>query len=311
MLPRFKVCRFRWVSYSVGAFENRHAKHWEFRPTMAKKVISETEALSPVRKDPEFLSTLERGLSVLRSFDFDHPQMALSEVATRTGLNAAVARRCLNTLVKLGYVGKHGRRFLLRPEVLAFGSAYLSSMNIEQVALPHLQNLRDETGDSSSLAVLSDNQVLYLAHVSTTRQLRIGAGVGTRFPVHATSLGRVLLAYREAEQIARLLSEAPFERFTERTMLSADELKDRLALVSERGYDSALDELDYGIVSVAIPIFAKGGKAVAAINCSTSTTRISQDELVRTRLPLLRAAAREIEASLRRWPMLADSILDN
>lgn len=259
-------------------------------------------------KDPEYLSTLERGLSVLRAFDHDHPEMPLSEVAVATGLSPAVARRCLNTLVKLGYVAQHGRRFLLRPEVLVFGSAYLSSMNIEQVALPQLQMLRDQTGDSSSLAVLSGQHILYVAHVSTNRHIRLGANVGTRFPLHATSLGKVILAFEPQAQIDAALAHAPFDRFTERTVTSADAMRERLAAIRERGYDSALDELDYGIVSIAVPVFDQDRTAIAAINCSTSTTRISQDELVRTRLPLLRDAAREIEAALRRWPVLAHSL---
>lgn len=263
-------------------------------------------------KDPEFLSTLERGLRVLKAFDEDHPEMTLSEVAARTGLPPAVARRCLITLVELGYVGQHERKFLLRPAVLTIGSAFLASMQIEQVVLPPLQALRDQTGDSASLAVLSGADILYVAHVSTDRRFRVAAGVGTRFPFHATSLGKAIAAHLPEDERAALLARAPFQRFTERTVTDHPALADRLALIAERGYDSALDELDYGIVSVAVPIFGQsrgaGKRVVASINCSTSTTRISQDELVRTRLPLLRRAAGEIEGSLKRWPALEASL---
>ncbi|WP_439534526.1 IclR family transcriptional regulator domain-containing protein [Polymorphobacter sp.] len=259
-------------------------------------------------KDPEYLSTLERGLKVLRAFDAAHPEMALSDVAAVTGLSPAVARRCLNTLVALGYVAQTGRRFLLRPEVLAFGSAYLQSMNIEQVAAPPLQSLRDQTGDSASLAVRSGRDILYVCHIPTQRRIRLGAGVGTRFPAHATSMGKVLLAYEEPEEIEKFLAEGPLARMTERTVTDPEALLARLDLIADRYYDSALDELDYGIVSVAVPIFDPDDNIVAAINCSTSTTRISQDELVSTRLPLLREAASTIEEELRRWPMLARSL---
>ncbi|OYU14462.1 MAG: IclR family transcriptional regulator [Alphaproteobacteria bacterium PA4] len=259
-------------------------------------------------KDPEYLSTLERGLSVLRAFDAAHPEMALSEVATVTGLSPAVARRCLNTLVALGYVAQVGRRFLLRPEVLAFGSAYLTSMNIERVAVPPLQALRDQTGDSASLAVRSGRDILYVCHIPTNRRIRLGAAVGTRFPLHATSMGKVLLAFQGDAAIAAFLAEGPLARLTERTVTDAEAFRSRLQSVRDRFYDSALDELDYGIVSVAVPVFGPDDSVVAAINCSTSTTRISQDELVRTRLPLLREAATEIEAELQRWPMLARSL---
>jgi IclR family transcriptional regulator, pca regulon regulatory protein len=260
-------------------------------------------------KDPEYLSTLERGLSVLRAFDHDHPEMQLSEVAVLTKLSPAVARRCLNTLVHLGYVAKHGRRFLLRPEVLTFGAAYISSMNLETVALPTLQNLRDQTGDSSSMAVLSGHDILYVAHVSTLRPIRVTAGVGTRFPVHATSLGKVLLAHQDEAVIEAYLATAKLTRFTERTLTSTKALRERISQVRNEGYDSAWDELDYGIVSVAVPVFDKDQKITSAINCSTVTTRISQAELVRTRLPLLRQAAREIQAALLKRPYLSHSLI--
>ncbi|MEJ0042293.1 MAG: helix-turn-helix domain-containing protein [Rhizomicrobium sp.] len=107
---------------------------------------------SDTHADTEYLSTLERGLSVLRAFGRDNPQMTLSEVAEVTQLSPAAARRCLNTLVKLGYVAKHHRHFLLRPEVMSFASAYLDSMSLGELVRPHLQAVRDETGDSSSLA---------------------------------------------------------------------------------------------------------------------------------------------------------------
>lgn len=259
-------------------------------------------------KDSEYLSTLERGLKVLRAFDATHPEMQLSEVAQVTGLSPAVARRCLNTLVQLGYVAQFGRKFLLRPEVLSFGTAYLSSMNVEQVILPPLQKLRDDTGDSASMAVLSGTDILYVAHVSTNRRIRLGATVGTRFPVHATSLGKVLLAFQPAPVIAQYMADVSLQRFTERTVTSPDAMEQRLQSARETGYDSALDELDYGIVSVAVPVFDASRNAIASINCSTSTTRISQDELVRTRLPMLREAAAEIGNALQRWPTLMHSL---
>jgi IclR family pca regulon transcriptional regulator len=259
-------------------------------------------------QDPEYLSTLERGLSVLRAFDQSRPEMQLSEVAVATGLNAAVARRCLNTLVKLGYVAQHGRKFLLRPEVLVFGSAYLAAMNVEEVAAPQLQALRDETGDSSSMAVLSGHDILYLAHVSTNRRIRLRAGVGTRFPAYATSLGRVLLAWQPDDAIAAYLEGAELAPLTEHTIVSKDQLRKRFRTVRSAGFESVQDELDYGIVSIAVPIFDRERQIAAAINCSTSTTRVSRDELVSSRLPLLQKAAHEIESALERWPFLMHSL---
>lgn len=261
------------------------------------------------RSDGEYLTTLERGLLVLRSFTKDRPEMTLSEVAAATSLSPAVARRCLNTLVHLGYVGKQGKRFLLTPEVIGFASAFLESMDLEHVVRPHLQVVRDQTGDSSSLAVLSQQDILYLVHVSTNRMVRLDAGVGTRFPAYATSLGRVLMAMQSSDETERLLGATTTEKLTDKTVTSVPALRRILRQVRAQEYASIQDELDYGIVSVAVPVRGSDGAVVAAINCSTATTRVNEAEMARSRLPHLRKAAAAIETELQRYPVLLHSIM--
>ena len=260
------------------------------------------------RADNEYLSTLARGISVLCSFTKEHPEMTLSEVAAETSLSPAVARRCLNTLVHLGYVGKKGKLFLLTPEVMSFASAFLESMNVEEVVRPYLQEVRDLTGDSSSLSVLSQHDILYLVHVSTNRMIRLVAGVGTRFPAYATSMGRALLAFHSDEFIEKFLNEAEIKALTDKTVASRTKLRQILKRVRKQGYASIQDELDYGIVSIAVPVFSDTGEVLASINCSTATTRVNQTEIVKTRLPVLQKAAKQIEIELRRYPILAHSI---
>lgn len=260
------------------------------------------------REDGEYINSLARGLAVLRAFTRERPEMTLSQVAAVTELSPAVVRRCLHTLIHLGYVSQKGKLFLLRPEVIAFASAYLESMNLEEVVRPFLQEVRDKTGDSSSLAVLSGHDILYLVHVSTNRMVRLAAGVGTRFPAYATSLGRVLLAWQAPDFIDRYLDSADLKSLTDRTTTSAPRLREILAEVRRAGHASIQDELDYGIVSVAVPVLNERGEILAAINCSTATTRITQDEMVRTRIEPLNHAARRIEQELRRYPLLAHSI---
>lgn len=260
------------------------------------------------RKDSEYLSTLARGLSVLRAFTKERPEMTLSEVAVATELSPAVARRCLNTLVSLGYVGKKGKLFLLTPEVLGFASAYVESMNLEEVVRPYLQEVRDITGDSASMAVLSHFDILYLVHISTSRMIRLVAGFGTRFPAYPTSLGRVLLAYQPRARQDAYFRGVELTKMTDKTVTSKTRLRSILREVREAGYASIQDELDYGIVSVAVPVFSTDGEILAAINCSTATTRVKREDMVETRLPTLREAARKIEIELRRYPIFAHSI---
>jgi IclR family pca regulon transcriptional regulator len=260
------------------------------------------------RNDSEYLTTLERGLTVLRSFTGERPEMTLSEVAAVTNLSPAVARRCLHTLMHLGYVGKQGKNFLLTPNVLDFALAFQESMNLEQVVRPYLQELRDATGDSASLAVLSGFDILYLVHISTNRMIRTVAGFGTRFPAYPTSLGRVLLAYRSEDFIERYLEAVELESLTDKTETSKNRLRLALEEIREQGFASIQDQLDYGIVSVSVPVMAPNGGVLAAINCSTATTRVTEQAMVETRLPRLRQAAKRIEQEIRRYPVLEHSI---
>ena len=133
-------------------------------------------------KAAEFVASLERGLRVLQTFSREHPQLTLSEVAVLTGLTPATARRSLHTLEMLGYVGRTGRRFLLRPKVLAIGTGYLSAINAEVVLQPFLQEVVNELGGSASVTVLDELDIVYIAHASLNRAIRLTAGAGSRSP---------------------------------------------------------------------------------------------------------------------------------
>ena len=138
----------------------------------------------------EFVQSLERGLAVIRAFDADHSKLTLSEVAAATGLSRAAARRFLHTLVHLGYMRSAGGRFELRPKILELGYAYLSSLTLPEVALPHLEELVAEVHESSSVSELDGGDVVYIARVPTKRIMTVTISVGTRFPAYATSMGR-------------------------------------------------------------------------------------------------------------------------
>ena len=140
------------------------------------------------------MQSLARGLAVIRAFDTDHPNMTLTEVAARTDLTRATARRFLHTLVELGYVRTDGKTFALTAQVLQLGYAYLSGLSLPQLAQPHLEELSLKLGESTSAAVLDGTDIAYIARVSTRADHDVGITVGTRFPAYATSMGRVLLA---------------------------------------------------------------------------------------------------------------------
>ena len=251
------------------------------------------------RRNPDFVQSLERGLAVIRAFDAEHRELALSDVARATGLTRAAARRFLLTLVELGYVHASESRFSLRPRILELGYAYLSSLSLPEVAQPHMEALVAEVNESSSISVLDDLDIVYVVRVPTRRIMSITLAVGTRLPAYATSMGRVLLAnLPDADLDERLTRLAP-RPLTGRTVKDAEQLRAILATVRRQGYAAVDQELEDGLRSLAVPIRNGGGRVVAALNVSVHSSRASMAVLRREFLPAARRTGEAIESDLR------------
>lgn len=263
---------------------------------------------TPRSGNREFVTALARGLSVISAFDGDNAEMTLSQVAERSKLNAAAARRALITLGHLGYVRQNGRSFVLTSKVMSLGAAYLSSMNLKFLIQPLLEKLSDEFHDASSFAVLEGNDVLYLAHMSAPRPTRLRQNLGSRLPAHATSLGLAILAFDQPARVETYLRQAPFPRYTPRTPSSVRELRQILAEVRRNRFASVTDTLEHGSVAVAVPVLSRDGVVLGAINCSTQTTRVTEKQMVSTRLPRLWDAATNAAEAFARFPALRRSL---
>jgi IclR family pca regulon transcriptional regulator len=250
-------------------------------------------------RDSDFVQSLDRGLAVIRAFGPDRERLSLSEVARTTGLTRAAARRFLLTLVKLGYVRSDGREFSLRPRVLELGYAYLSGLAMPEIAAPHLEELVARLRESSSISVLDGHYIVYVARVPTKRIMTVAISVGTRFPAHATSMGRVLLAGMAEPDFERYLAEADFEAFTGRTVTDPAELRRIVRKVAEQGYAIVDQELEEGLRAIAAPIRGPNGDVTAAINVSAHASRISEAAMLSDLLPALLATAAAIESDLR------------
>lgn len=243
----------------------------------------------------EFVRSLARGLSVIRVFDGAHPVLTLSEVAQRAEVTRAAARRFLHTLVELGYVRESGRDFTLTPRVLELGHSYLSALGLPEIVHPHLERLSHCVDESVSAAVLDGPDIVYISRVPTRRIMRVGITIGTRFPAHATSMGRVLLAHLPDPAAALPDSLA---RTTATTVTDPRVLIAELARIRDDGYALVDGELEEGVRSIAAPIRGRGGRVVAAVNISTAASRVDHDRLVGEHLPALLDATRAIDAEL-------------
>jgi IclR family pca regulon transcriptional regulator len=250
------------------------------------------------RRSSDFVQSLERGLSVIRAFDAEHREMTLSEVARSAGLTRAAARRFLLTLVELGYVGQEGNRFSLRPRVLDLGYAYLSTLEFNEIAEPHLEALVAQVNESSSISVLDGTEIVYVARVPTRRIMTIAIAVGTRLPAWATSMGRVLLASLPEQELDEVLSRSELRKVTKQTVPNERTLRKMLAEIRSQGYAMVDQELEQGLRSVALPIHDASGKVIAAINVSASAGRTSMHALRQRYLPPARETVAKIEADL-------------
>lgn len=258
----------------------------------------------------EFVEALAKGLAILECFGADNAEMTLSEIARRVGLSPAAARRSLITLKTLGFVGQTEKRFHLRPKVMSLGSAFYFSARVDEVLQPELRNFVSAFGDASSVATLVGQKVLYIAHYSEQRARRPSAVVGARYPAQATSLGHVILAGLPEDRLEAFLENMEPVALTSRTIVDKEELRAALAKVREQHYAVTVDQLDYGITALSVPIRGRDGQTVAALNTSGYTGTMTAERMVEERLLPLRQAAARIAQTFQRYPVL-ERIIDH
>lgn len=256
--------------------------------------MSDTEAASG-----EFVQSLARGLSVIRAFDAEHPELTLSEVARRAGLTRAAARRFLMTLETLGYVRSDARAFTLTPRILELGFSYLSASTLPEIAQPHLERLSRDVDESVSAGVLDEADIVYVARVPTRRIMSVRITIGTRFPAYATSIGRALLAGLPDAEAEAVLDASDLRPLTDRTIADRAELLAELARVREQGWAVVDGELEPGLRSIAVPLHGRDGAVIAAINVSSSSTRESTEHQIERYVPALLRTGAAIDAELR------------
>ncbi|HAI46175.1 MAG TPA: IclR family transcriptional regulator [Stenotrophomonas sp.] len=244
--------------------------------------------------DPDFMTSLGRGLVVLSVFSQHPREVTMSQISTETGISRAAVRRVLYTLEKLGYVGEQGRGFVLLPRVLGMGGAYVASSSMTAAAQPVLDALRDDVHESCSLGVLDGDDVLYVARAETVRIMSIGLRAGSRLPAYCTSMGRVLLAALPHDTLESYLERNPLRPRTERTVTRMDEFLDTLDRVRRDGVALVDQELEIGLRSIAVPVHARGGAVVGALNIGTQAGRISLGVMQSQLLPRLREAAQRL-----------------
>lgn len=240
---------------------------------------------------------------MINSFSREQDAQTLSEVAARTDLTRATARRVLLTLAELGYVDQNGRSFSLTPKVLDLGYSFLSSFHVVELAQPSMERLVDEVHESSSMSVLDGDEIVYVARVPTSRIMTIALALGSRLPAYPTSMGRVLLAGLARPELERYVEETTFDKLTEHTVTDRDEFRSIITKTRKEGYALVDQELEQGVRSIAAPIHNARGQVIAAMNLSCHASRIDVDRMETEFRPKLVDAAAEISTRVGSLPI--------
>jgi IclR family transcriptional regulator, pca regulon regulatory protein len=281
---------------NFGSFDRRAVERVS-RPILSG---SSSVASGEVRRDPNFMTSLARGMAVIQAFSDRKRHATISQLSGKTGLSRAAVRRCLYTLRQLGFAGcDDNGRFFLRPRILVLGHSYLSTMPLSSAAQPVLDHLGHLLHESASVATLDDLDIIYVARAQITQVIPIDLGIGSRLPSFCTSMGRVLLARMEPETLEAYLGRVTFTRYTEHTIVSPEKLRQVLHLVRRNGYCIVDQELEIGLRSMAVPIITPNNAAVAALNVGAHAQRVSIQQMETKFLPHLRAAAQELGTLLR------------
>jgi DNA-binding IclR family transcriptional regulator len=232
-------------------------------------------------EDRYLVPGLVRGMRLLEKFTHNQQEWGLSELARVLELPRSTVFRLAHTLEKLKYLERHPQRktYQLGNRVLNLGFEYLASQELLEVVRPFLNTLNEQTGCSVHLGVLDNREVVYLLRIAGRRHLASNVGVGTRFPAHATTMGRVLLSELSLPELQQLYEGTMLEQVTKQTANSVPALHRLLGKEQEQGYALSLSAFEAGVVSVGAGIRDASGKIIAAINITGPETVFDREAL--------------------------------
>lgn len=242
-------------------------------------MAASTAAAGPSGTGSQTIATVERAADLLTMFArSDEPSLGVTEIANAMGLSKAAVHRILASLRGRGFVevDEVTRRYRLGPASFALGLSYLSRLDVHRIAASELADLSRTTGETATLSVLVGDARIYVDQVTPAREIVMSVPLGRRFPLHAGSSSKALLAFLPALELDALLAVA-LEPLTGTTLVDADVLRTDLSLVRKRGYAVSVGERQAGAASVAAPVFDHGGRPVASISVCGPADRFESE----------------------------------
>lgn len=240
-----------------------------------------------LNKPTDYIASMVKGLKLIEAFSAETPRLSITQASERSGLDRATSRRVLLTLHREGYADYDGKFFSLTPRVLRLGMSALASLPLPQIVQPWIDYLSEQIEQSCSVALLDETEIVYIARAAQKRVMSIGLMPGSRLPAHITSLGRVLLAalhHAEARQIVETSDLSPRTRFS---ATDPCDIMRRIVAAQAQGFAVNDQEIEVGLRSIAVPLFDRSGRVVAALNVGMAAVRVDHDDLQQIYLPKL------------------------
>ena len=238
-----------------------------------------TRRSSAVPMREEGMGGLAKGIAIIESFNRERPRLTVTEAAAATGATPAAARRCLRTLEDLGYLYYDGKYFRPTPRMMRLPASYSDAAPLPLLAEARLRSLRDEFNESASLAVLDEDNALFIARVHASHIVSVGVSVGARLPAYTAASGRVLLSALPDDELEKYLRRVRLEKRTENSLVTVAAVRKRVERARVEGYSFTDQEIELGVRALAVPVVDRSGNIHAAMTVSAFSSRISLDKM--------------------------------
>jgi IclR family pca regulon transcriptional regulator len=248
-------------------------------------------ATAPRLEKRDWIAGLEKGLSIIESFDDANPRLTASQAGARCGLTRTAARRYLLTLAHLGHVASDGKLFWLTPRVLRLGQSYLESARLPRIVQPFLQRVTAGTQESAYVSVMDGDDIVYIARNGSSRIMNTGYVLGSRVQAQVTAAGLLLLSTRDPQWLESWLLSHELKAYTSHTIASKERLRIELARVRAQGWAVSEQQLELNYRGIAVPLRDRHGAIAGALSVTMPMGHESSEEALARVLSVLSETA--------------------
>lgn len=241
----------------------------------------------------DIVSSFVKGLSVISAFDKENIKMTLSDVSKKVNITRSNARRLLLTLETLGYIKQNNNYFSLTPKILELGYSYFASLPWTDLAYANMKNVVKQCNLSCSISILDKSDIICIMRIQSKGILNEGIHVGTKLPSAYTSTGRIFMSHMDDKELKKYIKTLPLKQYTKKSIIEPSKLYDKITTSKTNSYQLIEEELEDGLLSMAVPIYDHTNKLIAAMNIGSHRSNKSISYLKETVLPILLKAGRD------------------